>query len=84
MVSKQIINQNVIFVLIHTCVIFHRSFILSKKHSTGTLISLSTLFEFLSSIMHGKDYWKEGRTVDKLGIAGLSVKEIRQLVVGIE
>lgn len=38
----------------------------------------------LASIMHGKDYWKEGRTVEKLGIVGLSVKEIRQLVVGIE
>jgi len=38
----------------------------------------------LGSIMHNKDYWNEGRTVDKLGLAGLSVKQIRQLVVGIE
>ena len=37
----------------------------------------------LGSIMHNKDYWKEGRTVDKLGLSGLSVKQIRQLVVGI-
>jgi opine dehydrogenase len=37
-----------------------------------------------ASIMHGVDYRKEGRTVEKLGIAGLTVKEIRQLVVGIE
>ncbi|MBT9150515.1 MAG: Opine dehydrogenase [candidate division WS2 bacterium] len=34
-----------------------------------------------ASIVHQKDYWKEGRTVEKLGLAGLSVKEIRQLVV---
>jgi len=38
----------------------------------------------LASVMHDKDYWKEGRTVDKLGLAGLSVKQIRQMVVGID
>lgn len=37
-----------------------------------------------ASVIHQKDYWKEGRTVDKLGLGGLSVKEIRQLAVGIE
>jgi opine dehydrogenase len=36
----------------------------------------------LASIMHGADYWASGRTVDKLGIAGMSVKDIRFLVVG--
>ena len=39
---------------------------------------------YYASLMHGCDYFKEGRTVEKLGIAGLSVKEIRQLVVGID
>jgi opine dehydrogenase len=38
----------------------------------------------LASVMHGIDYWAIGRTVDKLGIAGMSVKEIRFLVVGAE
>jgi opine dehydrogenase len=38
----------------------------------------------LASIMHGVDYWKEGRTLDRLGIRGLSVKEIQFLVVGAE
>ena len=36
----------------------------------------------LASIMHGEDYWALGRTVDRLGIKGMSVKEIRFLVVG--
>jgi len=36
----------------------------------------------LASTMHGVDYWKEGRTVERLGIKGMSVKEIRFLVVG--
>lgn len=36
----------------------------------------------LASIMHQIDYFKEGRTVDRLGLKGLSIKEIRQLVVG--
>ncbi|MEE9910338.1 MAG: NAD/NADP octopine/nopaline dehydrogenase family protein [Deltaproteobacteria bacterium] len=38
----------------------------------------------LASVMHGYDYWINGRTVDKLGIAGMSVKEIRFLIVGAE
>jgi opine dehydrogenase len=38
----------------------------------------------LASVMHGVDYWAEGRTVERLGLAGMSVKDIRQLVVGIE
>jgi len=36
----------------------------------------------LASVMHGVDYWAEGRTVDRLGIEGLSVKDIQFLVVG--
>jgi opine dehydrogenase len=38
----------------------------------------------IASVMHGVDYWKEGRTVDKLGIAGMSVKELRLLAIGEE
>jgi opine dehydrogenase len=38
----------------------------------------------LASVMHGVDYWKEGRTLDRLGIRGMSVKEIQFLVVGAE
>ena len=36
----------------------------------------------LASLMHGVDYWAEGRTVERLGIKGMSVKDIRFLVVG--
>ena len=38
----------------------------------------------LADAMHGRDYWTEGRTVERMGLAGLSVKEIRQMVVGLE
>lgn len=38
----------------------------------------------LASAMHGVDYWAEGRTVERLGIKGMSVKDIRFLVVGAE
>jgi len=37
----------------------------------------------LSNILLKKNFFKEGRTVEKFGIAGMSVKEIRQLVVGL-
>lgn len=36
----------------------------------------------LASAVHGRDFWKEGRTVERLGIKGMSVKEIRFLAVG--
>jgi opine dehydrogenase len=36
----------------------------------------------LASMIHGKDFWAEGRTVERLGIKGMSVKEIRFLAVG--
>ena len=35
----------------------------------------------LASVMHHRDYWNEGRTVERLGIAGMSLKEIRLLCV---
>lgn len=37
----------------------------------------------LSEILLKKDFWKEGRTVEKMGIENMTVKEIRQLVVGL-
>ncbi|MEA2005865.1 MAG: NAD/NADP octopine/nopaline dehydrogenase family protein [Acidobacteriota bacterium] len=33
----------------------------------------------LACILREKDFWKEGRTVDKLGLRGMSIKEIRLL-----
>jgi len=35
----------------------------------------------LASIMRDKDFWEEGRTVAKLGMEGMSIKEIRLLAV---
>lgn len=35
----------------------------------------------LGSVLHGVDYWAEGRTVERLGLAGLGLKEIRKLVL---
>jgi opine dehydrogenase len=34
----------------------------------------------LACIVHGTDYWKRGRTVDKLGIGDLSVTELTRYV----
>jgi len=34
-----------------------------------------------ASIMRGKDFWKRGRTVQNLGIKGMTIKEIRLLAV---
>jgi len=35
----------------------------------------------LACVLHGRDYWREGRTVEKLGLLGLSVQEIREMVL---
>lgn len=35
----------------------------------------------MASLMRGIDFWEEGRTVEKLGIKGLSIREIRLLAV---
>lgn len=35
----------------------------------------------LAGLMHGCDYWAVGRTVERLGLKGLSVQDIRHLVL---
>ncbi|MBN1677475.1 MAG: NAD/NADP octopine/nopaline dehydrogenase family protein [Candidatus Thermoplasmatota archaeon] len=35
----------------------------------------------MASTMHGRDFWAEGRTVEKVGLTGMSVKDIRMLAV---
>ncbi len=36
----------------------------------------------LGSIIHNCDYWEMGRTVEKLGIGGMTLKELRLLSIG--
>ena len=36
----------------------------------------------LGSILHATNYWAVGRTVETLGISGMSVRQIRQMVAG--
>ncbi len=35
----------------------------------------------LTSLLHERDYWAEGRTVEKLGLAGMNVAQIRRTIV---
>ncbi len=35
----------------------------------------------LACIIHGVDYWSRGRTINRLGLSGLSAEEIRELVI---
>lgn len=35
----------------------------------------------LAELMHDRDYWAEGRTVESMGVSGKSVREIRQTVL---
>jgi opine dehydrogenase len=53
--------------------------------SIGAMLGVPTpaidMIVELGSILHGRDYRAEGRTVERLGIAGLSVKEIHGLVM---
>jgi opine dehydrogenase len=38
----------------------------------------------LASAIQQCDYWKEGRTVERLGIAGMTLKQLRLLGIGEE
>lgn len=53
--------------------------------SFGKMLGVPTptidVFIRLANLMHGRDYVAEGRTVEKLGVAGMSIKEIREMVV---
>ncbi len=37
-----------------------------------------------ASALCGADFWQEGRTVERLGIKGLSVRDLRLLAIGEE
>lgn len=52
--------------------------------SLGQLLDIPTptidMIVETASLLHGKDYRADGRTVERLGVAGMSVKEIHNLV----
>jgi opine dehydrogenase len=56
--------------------------------SLGAMLGVATptidMIISLGSLLHDKDYRAEGRTVERLGLAGLSLKEIHGLVSGPE
>jgi opine dehydrogenase len=56
--------------------------------SIGALLGIATptidMVINLGSILHGRDFRAEGRTVARLGLAGLSLKQIHRLVMGVE
>lgn len=54
--------------------------------SIGEYLGVSTptikAFIHIASIIHNINYWEEGRNVKRLGIEGLSLKELRLLAIG--
>lgn len=46
----------------------------------GVAVPTVKMVIHLASILHDRDYMAEGRTMEKLGLAGLTVREIRRLV----
>lgn len=53
---------------------------MGKKFGVGTPV-INSLIE-LASKLNNCDYWEVGRTVEKLGIENLSLKELRLLAIG--
>ena len=53
-------------------VLFFIGHMLEPTPTTDTMIHFAC-------ILHGRNYWQEGRMVEKLGLEGLSVKEIREM-----
>lgn len=54
--------------------------IASLAHNLGIETPAIDTIIRLANMLTGKNFWKEGRTVDKLGLKGLTVAEIHQLV----
>lgn len=56
--------------------------------SIGSLMKIATpmidTIIRLASAVHDKDYWSEGRTVERMGLAGMTLKQIREIVIGVE
>ncbi|RLI45147.1 NADP transhydrogenase subunit alpha [Candidatus Bathyarchaeota archaeon] len=56
--------------------------------SLGSMLDISTptidALINLACAMFGVNFWEQGRTVEKLGLAGLSIEEIKKLVLGQE
>ncbi|MDD5833471.1 MAG: NADP transhydrogenase subunit alpha, partial [Clostridiales bacterium] len=52
----------------------------SFGHMLGVPVPTIDMIIELESIMLGKDFKAEGRTVEKLGLAGRTPEEIRELV----
>ena len=54
----------------------------SLADQLGVLVPTIKSIIHLASVVMGQDYWKVGRTVESMGLAGLSVRDIRLLAVG--
>lgn len=52
--------------------------LLGRVLSVPTPVTDSLIW--IASTVQGVDYWKEGRTLEKMGLAGLSLEEIRKAV----
>jgi opine dehydrogenase len=54
--------------------------IASLAEHLGVKVPTIKSFIHLASVLHKRNYWEEGRTISRLGLSGLSVKQIRRLV----
>ncbi len=54
---------------------------ISLAHQLGVETPMMTSVACMCSAMMGEDYWSTGRTVESLGLAGLTSRQIRRLVI---
>jgi opine dehydrogenase len=55
--------------------------IASMGEMLGTPCPTMKAIIHLADLLHGCDYWQAGRTVEKMGLAGLNLKQIQRLVL---
>ncbi len=71
--------------LVHRYVFEDVPMSLVPMSSLGDLLNVPTptidASVHVASLLNATDYWSEGRTVEKLGLTGMGVKEIRSLVL---
>jgi len=52
----------------------------SVGHALGIPTPMMDAFVNIASAVCGRDFWKEGRTAEKLGMAGKTLEEIQEMV----
>ena len=79
-ITRRALGQNfdMLFEMVHFEPPRHIGF---KGEMLGVPCPTTRAIVHLASLLHGTDFWESGRTVDTMGLRGLTLRQIRRLVL---